>query len=83
MCMLMRRKGLFACSSATVYYQLTTFIPDAIDIAIPRKAKMSTIPGWPPFNIHYYMEARYNLGITNVSEGKNRFQIYDIEKNCC
>lgn len=72
--------GVICLLSAADYYQLTTFIPDAIDVAIPRKAKISTIPDKPRLNIHYYTDARHELGITTVREGKNKFQIYDIEK---
>ena len=72
--------GVVCMLSAAVYYHLTTFIPDAIDVAIPRKAKVSTMPDWPQINIHYYTDARYELGVTTVNEGKNEFQIYDIEK---
>ena len=66
--------------SAAVYYHLTTFIPDAVDVAIPRKAKVSTMPDWPQMNVHYYTDDRHELGVTSVKEGKNEFQIYDIEK---
>lgn len=66
--------------SAAVYYHLTTFIPDAVDVAIPRKAKVSTIPDWPRINVHYYTDDRYELGVTTVREGRNAFRIYDIEK---
>ena len=41
-------KGVICLLSAASYYNLTTYIPDAVDVAIPRKAKMSTIPDWPP-----------------------------------
>ena len=73
-------KGVICLLSAAEYYQLTTFIPEAVDIAIPRKAKVSMLPSWPPMNIHYYTDDRYMLGITTVHEGKNGFQIYDMEK---
>ena len=73
-------KGVICLLSAAAYYHLTTFIPEAVDVAIPRKAKISTIPEQPQLNIHYYTDARYELGITTVREGKNEFQIYDIEK---
>ena len=59
---------------------MTTFIPDAINVAIPRKAKVSTMPDWPQMNVHYYTDDRHGLGITTVKEGKNEFQIYDMEK---
>ena len=66
--------------SAAVYYNLTTFIPDEVDVAIPRKAKVSTMPDWPQMNVHYYTDDRHELGVTTVKEGKNVFQIYDMEK---
>ncbi|MCR5771003.1 MAG: hypothetical protein K6G87_07195 [Butyrivibrio sp.] len=73
-------KGVICLLSAAVYYHLTTFIPDAVDVAIPRKSKVSTIPDWPQINIHYYTDSRHELGAITVKEGKNEFQIYDIEK---
>ena len=31
-------------------------------------------------NIHHYTDDRHELGVITVREGKNEFQIYDIEK---
>mgnify|MGYP001081126104 CR=1 FL=1 len=73
-------KGVICLLSAAVYYQLTTFIPDAVDVAIPRKAKVSTIPDWPQMNFHHYTDDRHELGVTTIREGKNGFRIYDMEK---
>lgn len=73
-------KGVICLLSAAVYHNLTTFIPDAVDVAIPRKAKVSTMPEWPQMNVHYYTDDRHKLGVTTVKEGKNEFHIYDIEK---
>ena len=73
-------KGVICLLSAAVYYHLTTFIPDAVDVAIPRKAKISTMPDWPQMNIHHYTDDRHELGATTIREGKNEFRIYDIEK---
>ena len=55
--------------SAAVYYNLTTYRPDAVDVAIARKAKVSSLP-----------DKRFELGIETVANGKNHFRIYDIEK---
>ena len=66
--------------SAAAYYRLTAFIPDAVDVAIPRKAKVSTMPDWPQMKVHYYTDDRHELGVTTVKEGGNEFQIYDMEK---
>ena len=73
-------KGVICLLSAAVYYHLTTFIPDAVDIAIPRKAKVSKKPDWPQMNVHYYTDDRYELGVTTVREGGNEFKIYNVEK---
>ena len=72
--------GVVCLMSAAVYYNLTAFIPDAVEIAIPRKAKVSTIPEWPPMKVHYFTDERYALGLVTVQEGNNLFRIYDIEK---
>ena len=72
--------GVICLLSAAVYYNLTTYIPDAVDVAIPRKAKVSTMPEWPQMNVHYFTDERYEQGITKVVEDKNEFRIYDIEK---
>ena len=72
--------GVICLLSAAVYYNLTTYIPDAIDVAIPRKAKISTLPDWPQMNVYHYTDARYELGVQKIEEGKNGFQIYDMEK---
>ena len=64
-------KGVICLLSAAVYYHLTTFIPDAVDVAIPRKAKVSTVPNWPQMNVHHYTDDRHELGVTTVKEGRN------------
>ncbi len=73
-------KGVICLLSAANYYHLTTFVPDAVDLAIPRKARVSTIPDWPHMNVHYYTDDRHELGVITVREGKNEFRIYDVEK---
>ncbi|MFQ8913651.1 MAG: type IV toxin-antitoxin system AbiEi family antitoxin domain-containing protein [Waltera sp.] len=63
-------KGVICLLSAAVYYHLTTFIPDAVDVAIPRKAKVSTVPDWPQMNVHHYTDDRHELGV--IRSGKVR-----------
>ena len=36
--------GVVCLLSAVVYYNLSTYRPDVIDVAIPRKSKVSTLP---------------------------------------
>ena len=73
-------EGVVCLMSAAAYYNLTTYRPDAVDVAIQRKSKISTMPDWPTLSVYYYADERYETGIRNVREGKNQFQIYDIEK---
>lgn len=73
-------KGVICLLSAAVYYKLTTFIPDAVDVAISRKARVSSVPEWPRMNIYYFTNERHDLGIKTIRERKNEFRIYDIEK---
>ncbi len=72
--------GVVCLMSAAVYYNLTTYRPDAVDVAIRRKAKVSTLPDWPEVNLYYYTDERFELGIETIADGKNHFRIYDIEK---
>ena len=72
--------GVVCLLSAAVYYNLSTYRPDAIDVAIPRKAKVSTLPDWPELNVCYFTDDRFDVGIETVEDGNNRFRIYDIEK---
>lgn len=72
--------GVVCLLSAAVYYNLCNYRPDAIDVAIPRKAKVSTLPTWPEINVYYFTDERFGVGIETIEDGNNRFRIYDIEK---
>lgn len=73
-------KGIICLSSAAAYYNLTTYRPDSVDVAIQRKAKISTMPDWPQISVFYFPKERFETGLSVVREGKNQFRIYDIEK---
>ena len=73
--------GVVCLMSAAVYYGLSTYTPEAIDIAIPRKSNVYTLPEWPQMKIHYFTDIRYELGSVRIIDGKNQFAIYDIEKS--
>lgn len=73
-------KGIVCLMSAASYYNLTTYRPDAVDVAIQRKSKISTMPEWPRFSVFYFPNERFETGACTVSDGINEFKIYDIEK---
>jgi len=72
--------GVICLMSAARYYGLTEFLPDAVDVAIDRKKKVSTLPDWPEIRIYYFDPVRMEIGVREVREGANRFHIFDIEK---
>ncbi|MDO4650115.1 MAG: hypothetical protein Q4B26_15860 [Eubacteriales bacterium] len=73
-------QGVVCLQSAASYYHLTTYRPDVVDVAIPRKSKVSTLPDWPELRVNYYTDDRFNIGIETITEGRNSFRIYDLEK---
>lgn len=72
--------GVICLMSAARYYELTNFLPDAVDVAIGRKKKVSTLPEWPEIKIYYFDPSRMDMGVTEIHEGDNSFHIFDIEK---
>jgi len=72
--------GVVCSMSAAVYYGLTTYRPHSIDVAIRRSGKVSTLPDWPPLQLHYYQNDRLNTGITEFEENHQNIRIYDKEK---
>lgn len=74
------QEGVVCLLSAAVYYGLSNFRPDSIDVAVPKKKNVSTLPDWPIIKLYYFEDYRYHLGIETVSSVKDAFKIYDIEK---
>ncbi|MBC3898896.1 hypothetical protein GH811_04620 [Acetobacterium malicum] len=72
--------GVICLMSAAVYYGLSNYWPDSIDVAVPKKKNITTLPDWPTFNLYYFESDRYETGILERWTGENRFKIYDIEK---
>lgn len=74
------KTGIICLLSAASYYNLTTYRPDAIDVAVPKKKNITTLPEWPKINIYYFEKIRHDLGVNQIEIGKNQFKIYDKEK---
>ena len=72
--------GVICLMSAARYYELTNFLPDAVDVAIERKKKVNTLPQWPEIRIYYFDTSRMDIGVIEVKDGDNCFHIFDIEK---
>ena len=57
-------------------YGLTTYLPDAVDLAIERNMKARNLAKDPQIRIWYFPQVRYETGIVRTED----FAIYDIEK---
>ena len=51
--------GVVCLLSAAVYYNLSTYRLEAIDVAIPRNGNVSTLPDWPELKVCYFTDDRY------------------------
>ncbi len=74
------KEGIVCLMSAAVYYGLTTFRPDSIDVAVPAKKKLSTYPENISLSLHYFSATKLSTGVQMITEGENCFKIFDIEK---
>jgi len=66
--------------SAARFYNLTNYLPDAVDIAIENSMKITTLPEWPEVHVYYFSKERYETGVITETDGTTDFRIYDIEK---
>lgn len=75
--------GVICSFSAIAYYNLTTFIPKNIDIAVLRNSVRPTLPKYPPIKLYYFSQKQYELGISSLEVQGYKIKIYDIEKAVC
>jgi len=75
-------KGVVCLLSALSYYELTTYNPRQIYIAIEREMKVK-IANYPPIKLFYFAEKQYKAGIKKVRIGKRIVKIYSEEKTLC
>jgi predicted transcriptional regulator of viral defense system len=75
-------KGVIALVSALAHYELTTFVPSEIYVAIPQSAKPPKIP-YPPVRFFYYPERFYNVGIEKIKTPAGIVRMYGMEKTIC
>ena len=74
--------GIYCMATAAFYQQLTTRIPLAHHMAVPRKSK-HTLPDYPPIELYYWNETAYRTGITRLEVNGAWVSSYDREKTVC
>jgi len=72
-------KGVICLLSALAYHGLTTHIPHAVDLAIPRNSRVPHLD-FPPIHVYRFSEASYSAGIEIHVIDNVPVQIYDLEK---
>jgi len=75
-------KAVIAGPSALLYYNLTTFIPQSVYIAILRGSNIPKVE-YPPIEIYSLSKPFFELGVTEVKQGKYSFRIYNMERAVC
>jgi predicted transcriptional regulator of viral defense system len=75
-------KGVIALASALAHYDLTTFVPAEIYVAIPLSEKPPKLK-YPPLRIFYYPSRFYRVGINEIKTSAGTIRIYNKEKTIC
>lgn len=75
--------GVVCLLSAAVYYNLSTYRPSQVDVAIRQYSKVNILPEWPSIALYYFSNDRYETGINKINIEGGSINIYDMEKTVC
>ena len=75
-------KGVIALVSALAHYELTTFVPSDIYVAIPLSDKPPKMV-YPPVRFFYFPARFYNVGIRKIKTPAGTIRMYAMEKTIC
>ena len=74
--------GILCLWSAWSIHKLTTSMPQAFHIAVPRGRKV-TIPAFPQIEIHHYTDKILNVGVMKTTIDGYIINVYDVERSVC
>ncbi|MBA4313541.1 MAG: Abortive infection protein AbiEi [Chlorobiaceae bacterium] len=69
-------------SSALRYYNLTTFNPSEVTVAVPHNTDRFKIK-YPPIRVFYFPNAFYSPGIEKIQIKSGTIRVYNKEKTVC
>lgn len=72
-------KAVICLVSALSFHELTTQIPHAVSIALPKGTTTPKLK-YPPINVHRFSDDAYSEGIETHTIDKMKVKIYSIEK---
>jgi predicted transcriptional regulator of viral defense system len=75
-------KAVICLASALSYYELTTFNPHEIYVAIPMNERAPKIV-YPPLRVYYFSKPAYEAGITAITHAAGTIRMYCVEKTIC
>jgi predicted transcriptional regulator of viral defense system len=73
-------RGVVCLISALAHHELTTQIPHAVDIALPRGAEKPRID-YPPVSFYWFSGGAFTSGIETRTVDGRKFRIYSPEKS--
>lgn len=76
------KKAVISLVSAAGYWELTTFEPNEITVAVPMNTDKFLLD-FPPIRTFYFSPVFYNNGIETISSNNGKFRIYNKEKTIC
>ncbi|MBI4652331.1 type IV toxin-antitoxin system AbiEi family antitoxin domain-containing protein, partial [Candidatus Desantisbacteria bacterium] len=75
-------QGIICLLSALSYYELTTFNPSVISVAINRKSWKTRLE-YPPIEFYYFSKKQFEAGINEIKINGHKVRIYNPEKTIC
>ena len=75
-------QGVICLISALDFYNLTTFNPSDIYVAVPQPCKIPQII-YPPIKAYYFSKNVYEAGIEHIKTRYGTVKIYNREKTIC
>lgn len=75
-------KAVVCLYSALSHYELTTFMPTEIMIAVPQGYHAPKV-AYPPLRVYHFSKKQYEAGIETIKTSEGIFRIYSSEKSVC
>ena len=75
-------KAVICLTSAASYYDLTTFNPSYLTVAVPHNTPSFKLE-YPPIQVYYFPHKYYETGINEIDTKSGFIKIYNREKTIC
>lgn len=72
-------KAVICLTSASEYYELTTFNPSYVAVAVPHNTPKFNLD-YPPIKVYYFTDSYYSPGIESLKTKSGVVRIYNKEK---